>query len=152
MFRTAYVLTGNQHAAEDLLQETLVRVCRHWRKVRRADAPEAYARRIVVNLANDRWRRLVRTAETGDLAEIERRPDPRDAYGAVDLRAELIQALHRLPMGMRTVVVLHFLHDMDDAQIAQMLGISASAVRSQLARGLEKLRATLPSSLPEGAQ
>ena len=58
LFRGALVLTGNREAAEDLVQETLERACRRWRTIATKDAPEAYVRRIMVNLANDRWRRF----------------------------------------------------------------------------------------------
>ena len=61
LFRTAYALTGDVHVAEDLVQEALERACRHWRKVEVADSPEAYVRKVLVNLANDRWRRLSRS-------------------------------------------------------------------------------------------
>ncbi|GAB2702357.1 SigE family RNA polymerase sigma factor [Kitasatospora kifunensis] len=145
LFRTAYILTGSQHAAEDLLQEALEKACRNWRRVAVADSPEAYVRRIVVNLANDRWRGLRRR---GERAELTDHADPRDPYRLVELREELVQALHALPIGMRTVVVLHYLHDMGDEQIADTLRISPSAVRSQLARGLAKLRTAAPRSQP----
>ncbi|CAM5451218.1 RNA polymerase OS=Kitasatospora aureofaciens OX=1894 GN=GCM10010502_05140 PE=3 SV=1 [Kitasatospora aureofaciens] len=143
LFRTAYILTGSQDSAEDLLQEALEKACRHWKRVAVADSPEAYVRRIVVNLANDRWRRLRRAGEHSNLAD---HVDPRDPYRLVDLRDELVQALHALPIGMRTVVVLHYLHDMGDQEIADTLRISSSAVRSQLARGLAKLRTAVPRS------
>jgi RNA polymerase sigma-70 factor (sigma-E family) len=138
LLRTAYLLTGSQDAAEDLVQEALERACRRWRRTAVADAPEAYVRRIVVNLANDRWRRLARAGEREAVPE---QADPSDAYGRFELRDELIRILQTLPIGMRTVVVLHYLHDMNDAQIAAMLGVSPGSVRSQLARGLAKLRA-----------
>ncbi|MFJ6773466.1 SigE family RNA polymerase sigma factor [Kitasatospora sp. NPDC091257] len=144
LFRTAYVLTGDAHTAEDLVQEALERACRHWRRVARAEVPEAYVRRILVNLANDRWRRLHRSGERPAPEPVIEHPDPRDAYRSVELRAELVAALHTLPMGMRTVVVLYYLHDLGDREIAQTLDISPGAVRSQLARGLAKLRAALP--------
>ncbi|MET7458403.1 SigE family RNA polymerase sigma factor [Streptomyces sp. NPDC005574] len=139
LFRAAFVLTGNREAAEDLVQETLERACRKWRVIAGKDAPEAYARRIMVNLANDRWRRfrcLVTTsqAESGDKAA------PGDEFGQVDTRDQLVRALQQLPMRMRTVVVLRYFHDLSDTEIAADLGISPSTVRSQLARGIEKLR------------
>ncbi|MFF7638276.1 SigE family RNA polymerase sigma factor [Kitasatospora sp. NPDC008050] len=143
LFRTAYILTGSQHVAEDLLQEALEKTCRNWRRVAVTDSPEAYVRRIVVNLANDRWRGLRRRGERAELVD---HADPRDPYRLVDLREELVQALHALPIGMRTVVVLHYLHDLGDEQIADILRISPSAVRSQLARGLAKLRSSVPRS------
>ncbi|WP_234443883.1 SigE family RNA polymerase sigma factor [Streptomyces sp. NRRL B-24484] len=152
LFRTAYVLTGHREMAEDLLQEALERACRHWNRVAVADSPEAYVRRIVVNLANDRWRSLRRGGEHADV-DLDARPDARDPYRAVEVRDELLQALHALPIGMRTVVVLRYLHDLDDLEIAETLGVSPGTVRSQLARGLAKLRAraaadTHPAALP----
>lgn len=141
LFRTAYILTGSRDTAEDLLQEALEKSCRHWNRVEVSDSPEAYVRRIVVNLANDRWRRLRRAGERSDLVD---HADPRDPYQLVELRDELVQALHALPIGMRTVVVLHYLHDMRHEEIAETLRISPSAVRSQLARGLAKLRTAAP--------
>jgi RNA polymerase sigma-70 factor (sigma-E family) len=140
LFRTAYVLTGNRDAADDLVQEALERACRHWRRASVADSPEAYVRRILVNLANKRWRKLRHTSP----AEVPPdRADPVDAYRRVEARDQLIQALQSLPMGMRTAVVLHYFHDMADTQIADLLGISPATARSQLARGLAKLRAAL---------
>jgi RNA polymerase sigma factor (sigma-70 family) len=97
----------------------------------------------MVNLANDRWqrfRRVVPQQDTGD-----DRPAPGDDYGRVDARDELVRALQRLPMGMRTVVVLRYFHDLSDAEIAEDLRISPSSVRSQLTRGLERLRAQFPA-------
>ncbi|MFJ8493464.1 SigE family RNA polymerase sigma factor [Streptomyces sp. NPDC094038] len=139
LFRGAFVLTGNREAAEDLVQETLERACRKWRTIAGKDAPEAYVRRIMVNLANDRWRRFRRLvvtseAESGDSAA------PGDEFGQVDSRDQLVRALQQLPMRMRTVVVLRYFHDLSDTEIAADLGISPSTVRSQLARGIEKLR------------
>ena len=137
LFRTAYVLTGDRHTAEDLVQGALEKACRRWNRVAAADSPEAYVRRILVNLANDRWRGL-----GYDLAaEPPDGPDPRDAYQGVEHRDQLTRALHALPIGMRTVIVLHYLHDMGDAEIAAALGVTPSSVRSQLSRGLARLRA-----------
>ncbi|WP_063772010.1 SigE family RNA polymerase sigma factor [Kitasatospora mediocidica] len=145
LFRTAYVLTGGRETAEDLVQEALEKACRHWNRVRVTDSPEAYVRRIVVNLANDRWRRLRRAGERSDLAD---RADPSDHYRGVEQRDEVVRALQSLPIGMRTVVVLHYLHEMGDAEIAAALGISAGSVRSQLARGLAKLRSAAAPDEP----
>ncbi|MEU1268134.1 SigE family RNA polymerase sigma factor [Streptomyces sp. NPDC005799] len=140
LFRGALVLTGNRDAAEDLVQETLERACRKWRAISAKDAPDAYVRRIMVNLANDRWRRFRRTVP--DSAD---RVAPGDEYGQVDSRDQLVRALQQLPMRMRTVVVLRYFHDLSDAEIAVDLDISPSTVRSQLARGIEKLRSQFPA-------
>nr|WP_311766697.1 SigE family RNA polymerase sigma factor [Streptomyces rhizosphaericus] len=144
LFRGAIVLTGSRDAAEDLVQETLERACRKWRTVSAKDAPDAYVRRIMVNLANDRRRRFRRLVTTphpdgGDL------PASGDEYGQVDSRDQLVRALQRLPMRMRTVVVLRYFHDLSDGEIAADLDISPSTVRSQLARGIAKLRSQFPA-------
>ncbi|WP_329220644.1 SigE family RNA polymerase sigma factor [Streptomyces sp. NBC_01485] len=144
LFRGAFVLTGNREAAEDLVQETLEKACRKWRTIAGKDAPDAYVRRIMVNLANDRWRRFRRLTTTphpegGDTAA------PGDEYGQVDSRDQLVRALQQLPMRMRTVVVLRYFEDLSDGEIAADLGISPSTVRSQLARGIEKLRSQFPA-------
>jgi RNA polymerase sigma-70 factor (sigma-E family) len=141
LMRTAYLLGGSQYVAEDLVQEALERACRRWRRIAATEAPEAYVRRIVVNLANDRWRHLGRSRES-DRLEVPDQPDPRDEYGRLDLRDQLTAMLETLPIRMRTVIVLRYFHDMDDAQIADALGITTGAVRSQLSRGLARLRGT----------
>jgi RNA polymerase sigma-70 factor (sigma-E family) len=143
LLRTAYLLGGSQCVAEDLVQEALERACRRWRRIAATEAPEAYVRRIVINLANDRWRHLGRTRES-DRLEVPDQPDPRDEYGRLDLRDQLTTMLETLPIRMRTVIVLRYFHDMDDAQIADALGITTGAVRSQLSRGLARLRGTAP--------
>ncbi|MFE2702098.1 SigE family RNA polymerase sigma factor [Streptomyces mirabilis] len=143
LFRGALVLTGSREAAEDLLQETLERTCRKWRTIAAKDAPDAYVRRIMVNLANDRWRRFRRTTPHPDSGGD--RAAPGDEYGQIDSRDQLVRALQQLPMRMRTVVVLRYFHDLSDAEIAADLKISTSTVRSQLARGIEKLRSQFPA-------
>ncbi|WUK27218.1 SigE family RNA polymerase sigma factor [Streptomyces sp. NBC_00370] len=156
LFRGALVLTGNREAAEDLVQETLERACRKWRTIAAKDAPDAYVRRIMVNLANDRWRRFHRSVPHQDGGD---RAAPGDDYGRVDSRDQLVRALQGLPMRMRTVVVLRYFHDLSDEEIAADLRISPSTVRSQLARGIDKLRGQFPAlsgpsskQPPEGTQ
>jgi RNA polymerase sigma-70 factor (sigma-E family) len=150
LFRGALVLTGNREAAEDLVQETLERACRKWRTIAAKDSPEAYVRRIMVNLANDRWRRFRRTVPHQDGGD---RAAPGDDYGQVDTRDQLVRALQGLPMRMRTVVVLRYFHDLSDDEIAADLGISPSTVRSQLARGIDRLRGQFPQlSSPSSQQ
>ncbi|MEW1648153.1 SigE family RNA polymerase sigma factor [Streptomyces sp. NPDC091219] len=142
LFRGALVLTGSRDAAEDLVQETLERACRRWRTISAKDAPDAYVRRIMVNLANDRWRRFRRTARHPVGSDPVA---PGDEYGRIDSRDQLVRALQHLPMRMRTVVVLRYFHDLSDAEIAADLKISPSTVRSQLARGLDQLRGQFPA-------
>ena len=143
LFRTAILLTGERPPAEDLVQATLERVCRHWHKVSRADSPEAYARRILVNLANDRWRRRRGGVEIPlDIRDHDNEPSGgTDAYQRVAVRDELLCRLRALPPNMRTVLVLRYFDDLSDPEIAAAMGTTESTVRSQAARGLAKLRA-----------
>ncbi|MGW1772201.1 SigE family RNA polymerase sigma factor [Streptomyces sp. NPDC002104] len=151
LFRTALLITGERHVADDLVQSTLEQVCRHWRKVRSADAPEAYARRILVNLANDRWRKLRGRAEVplddgiGGIDGVDAAGGGHavDPYRGLVARDELMRGLQSLPVGMRTVLVLRYFEDLDDAEISRLMNISAGTVRSQVARGLSKLRSTV---------
>lgn len=138
LFRTALLLTGDPDAADDLVQATLERACRKWARVARADSPEAYVRRILVNLAKDRWRHDRGRHELPLTEELIGGADPAHR---VDQRDELIRALQRLPLRMRTILVLRYFDDLDDSSIATLLGLSQSTVRSQCARGLARLRA-----------
>ncbi|MDI2128178.1 SigE family RNA polymerase sigma factor [Yinghuangia seranimata] len=150
LVRTATLLVGDLHTAEDLVQHALERAYRNWDRVRAAESPEAYVRRIVANLANDRWRRLGK-APAVPLADEHTAPEA--GYGTVERRDALIRALMELPMGMRTVLVLRYFDEQTDDEIAAALDISTSAVRSQAARGLAKLRArfTVSADAPDDA-
>ncbi|MFC7220944.1 SigE family RNA polymerase sigma factor [Streptomyces polyrhachis] len=142
LFRTALLLTGDRDRADDLVQSTLEKVYRNWRKVSAADSPEAYARRILVNLAKDGWR-----GRKGELPLLEDRRVAPDPYGPLTLRDELLRALRALPYGMRAVLVLRYFEDRPDEEIAELLGVAPATVRSQAARGLQKLRAAaLPAT------
>ena len=139
LLRTAHLLGGAQDVAEDLVQDALERAYRHWRRIARIEQPEAYVRRIVVNLANDRWRRIGRSRESAH-RELPDTPDPHDEYGRLDLRGQLTVMLGSLPIRMRTIIVLRYFHGMDDAEIADVLNLAPGTVRSQLSRGLARLR------------
>jgi RNA polymerase sigma-70 factor (sigma-E family) len=148
LLRTAFLLTGGQHIAEDLVQEALERACRRWRRIAAAEQPEAYVRRIVVNLANDRWRKLGRSPENLR-AELPEVAEPRDHFGQLEMRGQLITLLETLPIRMRTIIVLRYFHDMDDAEIADVLGVTPATVRSQISRGLARLREVV--AVPQSA-
>jgi RNA polymerase sigma-70 factor (sigma-E family) len=151
LLRTAYLLCGNKDDAKDLVQEALERACRKWHRIAATDSPEAYVRRIMINLANARWRRISRLQES-EQALAAQRADPGDEYGRLDLRDQLMTLLRDLPIRMRTIIVLRYFHDMDDARIADVLGIAPSSVRSQLSRGLAKLRNTVEEAAAADAE
>ncbi len=136
LVRLAFGLTGDRWLAEDLAQATLARAYVAWRRVRRADDPDAYLRRILVNSSNRRFRRRRVAEQPGDPPET-----PVDGpANLVGERAALLAALRLLPPRQRAVIVLRYWSDLTDAQIAATLGCSAGTVRSQLSRALAKLR------------
>nr|WP_196792118.1 SigE family RNA polymerase sigma factor [Motilibacter deserti] len=148
--RFAYVLTGDAHLAEDLVQSALLKAFRHWGKVARADSPDAYVRRIVVN-THLSWRRRLRLPEwpvaappdtpTGGLLD-----DPADLVGERDV---LHRALTDLPPRQRTVLVLRHYAGYDDADIARTLGCTEAAVRGYASKGAARVRAALSISYQE---
>jgi RNA polymerase sigma-70 factor (sigma-E family) len=142
--RSAYLLTGDHHLAEDLAQTALARTYASWQRVRRSDAL-AYARKILVNANIDRMRRR-RAAEVGGPAA-DARLATEAAPGATgeDLasdRDELVRLLAGLTERERRVVVLRHYFDLSEAEVARELGIAPGTVKSALSRALGKLRVT----------
>ena len=139
LLRLAFVLTGDRHLAEDLAQTALADAYRHWRKVAAARAPEAYVRRMLVN-AHLSWRRRRWTTERpAEPAEASTSPlaDPGEAVAARDHIRVLLTGL--APRA-RTVLVLRYYADLDDAGIAAAMGVSESSVRATASRALASLR------------
>jgi RNA polymerase sigma-70 factor (sigma-E family) len=139
LFRTALLLAGqDRSAAEDLLQLAFERAYRHWPRVCRWGEPERYVRRILVNASNDLWRRAARRPERplrpGDTAVAA------DQADAVAERDFLMRALAALPPRQRAVVVLRYFDDLSEAEIADALGCSVGTVKSQVSRGVARLR------------
>jgi len=161
LVRLAYGLTGDQWLAEDVAQTALASVYAAWWRVRRADDPDAYVRRILINTSNRRFRRrrvsehLQEPQQLADRALADRPladcmlADPADLVGQ---RAVLLAALRELPARQRAIVLLRYWADLSDAQVAATLGCSAGTVRSQASRALAKLRvsAALADGLVDG--
>ncbi|MER5478379.1 SigE family RNA polymerase sigma factor [Streptomyces sp. NPDC002734] len=140
LFRTALLVSGDWHLAEDLVQTALGRMFVSWSKVRRADSPQAYARTVLIRAYLSHVR-LRRTGErpTGTLPDRARTgPDPA-------LRVALLDALGRLSPRDRAVVVLRYWEDRSVEQTAAELGMSAGNVRVRSVRALDRLRAALES-------
>jgi RNA polymerase sigma-70 factor (sigma-E family) len=135
LLRTAFLLTRDRGHAEDLLQTSLARAWRAWRRVE--GDPEPYVRRIIVNTYATWWRRKWRDERPTDVL-----PEPVGASpeAAVDQRDWLWQALGRLPRRQRAVVVLRFYEDLTEAQAAHALGVSVGTVKSQTSKALARLR------------
>jgi len=144
LVRLGYGLTGDLQLAEDLAQTAFARAYASWSRVRRADDPDAYVRRIVVNANKSRFRK-VRVSEllTDSLPELVASAQD-DCASQRDERAVLVQALMQLAYGQRAAVVLRYWLDMSEAETAAVLGCSVGNVKSQTARGLAKLRASFP--------
>lgn len=136
LLRTAYLLVGDLHAAEDLLQTALERTARRWTRI--AGVPEAYARTTIANLATDRWRR--RRARPAEVFIDP--PDVVDADFATDVvvRDALIRALNQLTRRQRAVLVLRYFDDLTEPETATALGVSVGTVKSCASRALDRLR------------
>ncbi len=149
LLRVAYLLTGDRHAAEDLLQDVLERVYVRWPRI--DGPPEAYARQALVNASANRWRRRGRRPETG-LAHHDV-PLPDHSHAVAD-RDAVATALRALAPRQRAAVVLRYLEDLPVADVARALGCTEGTVKSQTARGLEQLRAALApvTTAPRGTR
>lgn len=134
--RIAYLLTGDHHLAEDLVQQTLLRVVGRWERVVRAGDPDAYVRRVLYHQHIDWWRRRRATQVPGE-NPARSAPDPSDAVvAAIAVRRALAQIAPR----QRAVLVLRYFEDLSEAQTADTLGISVGTVKSQARDGLARLR------------
>ena len=140
LVRTAFLLTGDHHRAEDLVQTALSKVWPVWdRVVDDASSPHAYVRRVMLTTYIAGWRRRW----TGE-QPTEHVPEVAglDEVDAMALRRDLLRALAALPRGQRAVVVLRYFEDLTEAQTAQTLGCSVGTVKSQCARALTGLRSS----------
>lgn len=142
--RTAYLLCGDWHQAEDLVQTSLTKLYLAWPRVRRDGSPEAYARTILVRVHLDEmrrpWRRERPSAELPEsTAGVGLGSEDRDA---------LLAALAELPAGQRSAVVLRHWLGLSVEEAAADLGCSTGTVKSQTARAVTRLRAALSDAAP----
>jgi len=145
LLRTAYLLTGDQHQAEDLLQTSLAKLYLAWDKVRERDSVDAYVRRIMVNENNSLWRRGWKRREAPTDAVPEGSPF-HDVYDE-GLGAAVWEVVSTLPRKARAVVVLRYYEQLTEAETADVLGISVGTVKSQTSRALAALRERTPADL-----
>jgi RNA polymerase sigma-70 factor (sigma-E family) len=143
LIRTAYLLTGDPLAAEELLQAALVDLARRWKRVAREGQPEAYVRRALHTRHISAWRhRQV-------LVEIPQPDVPasqaNDFSTNVDERLAIVQALRRLSPRQRAVIVLRYFEDRSEVETAYILGCSRGTVKSQTHDALNRLRSLLPA-------
>ncbi|MER7679551.1 MULTISPECIES: SigE family RNA polymerase sigma factor [unclassified Streptomyces] len=144
LFRTACLLTGDWHLAEDLVQETLAKMYRSWRRISRVDSPVAYADTVLVRTFLSQRRRRSSTERPSDRLPDAPGPD-RDA----ELRIALLDGLARLTAKDRAVLVLRYWEDRSVEETSRLLHLSPGAVRARSMRALQRLRAQLGNQLAD---
>ncbi|SRR6266540_3324073 len=147
--RYAYTLTGNRHAGDDLVQDTLVKLAGRWRYVNRDGNPLGYARTVMFRTYVSRWRSLRRRPV---LEEYREEAAPGDQYADIEARDTVRRALAGLPRLQRAVLILGYLDDLADEDIAELLDRRPATIRSLRYRALQTLRRTLePHDAKEGS-
>jgi len=142
LVRLASLLTGDDHRADDLVQEVLAKVYVRWRRICETDRPDLYVRRMLVNAHTSWWRRLSNREIA--VAEVRERPSRDDhAQNSVE-RDEMWRLVQTLPPRQRAVLVLRYYEDLDDASIADVLDCSPVTVRTTAMRALSTLRERYP--------
>lgn len=136
LVRTAYLLTGDRHHAEDLAQTTLTRVYQGWARVRASESLDAYVHKIMLRCNASRFRKRRVVEHLGELPE----QGISDAADQVAQRRALVAALQDLPRKQRAVVVLRFWSDLTEKETAEVVGCSTGSVKTQTHRALAKLR------------
>lgn len=139
LYRKAYLLTGNRSDAEDLVQVALVKLYVAWRRASRAPSVEAYAFKVLVN-AFVSGRRPARFTRERLVSEL---PEPAVAAPGVEDGLVLWPLVHRLPPKQRAVVVLRYLDDLSEAEIADVLGVAPGTVKSTASAALKNLRSMM---------
>lgn len=138
LVRSAYLLTGDEATAQDLVQTALLQTWRRWPRIAQKDDPEGYVRRVIMTTflswRRRRWRFELPTAEFDDPAGVV------DEGEQADVRDCVRRALGTLPRRQRAVVVLRYFDDLSEADTARALGCSVGTVKSQAARALTRLR------------
>jgi RNA polymerase sigma-70 factor (sigma-E family) len=138
LLRSAYLLTGSTSSAEDLVQDTFLRLYPKWQRVMSADVPIAYVRRALVNgFLNQRRRPASREIVVADLPE---QVDGRDIGLDISNRDLIWRLLDTLSDRQRAALVMRYFHDLADDEIAEGLSCRLGTVRSLISRGLAALR------------
>jgi RNA polymerase sigma-70 factor (sigma-E family) len=138
LFGTLRLYCGEVALAEDLAQEALARLVRHWERVRMMDAPGAWLHRVAINLANSAFRRrMAERRATGRIASPTDRHEDPDSPTLLAVRA----AVRALPDRQREVVILRYFHDLAVKATADRMGCSEGNVKGLLSDAIRSLRA-----------
>ena len=149
LIRTAYLLTGDQHLAEDLVQTALERAVQRWSTIRDVGAAEQYVRRTMYRENISLWRRRRLTElPTQAVPEPRHEPSAADPVDRSTDRMVLRDALMRLGPKQRTVLVLRYFEDLTEQQTADLLGISVGTVKSQSHKALHAMRSACRDLAP----
>ncbi|WP_433444160.1 SigE family RNA polymerase sigma factor [Nonomuraea sp. CA-141351] len=136
--KTAVLLTGDWHSAEDLVQAGLGKLYKVWHRLDTTSGPDAYLRRILVNTYRSwwraRWRREIPRADLPD------RAGATDVGEARAVATDVRRALAKLPVKQRTALVLRFFADLPEAEVAELMGCSTGTVKTHTHRGLRAMR------------
>lgn len=135
LIREAYLLVGDVHLAEDLVQTALAKAYVAWHRVSASSAPDAYVRRILINTNISRRRRR-RVTEVLTALPADRAQAPSEAMEST----AIIQALMALPQRQRAAIVLRFWDDLPESAVAELMGCSVGTVRTHTARAMARLR------------
>src|SRR5215467_12585242 len=144
LLRSAYMLTGDQYLAEDLVQSALARTHQSWDRLADPANAEAYTRKVMYHLQVSWWRRN-RVAESMTDTSPEPRPTggPGEATGLTN-RMTIHGALAKLSPKQRAVLVYRYFEDRTEAETAELMGVHIGTVKSQTAKALVRLRAVAP--------
>jgi RNA polymerase sigma-70 factor (sigma-E family) len=143
LLRAAYLVCGDAHLAEDLLQGAFAKLAQRWERLR-GENPDAYVRRILYRDAISSWRRTRRES----LGLIPPEPMTPDAVGRAGERIDLERALVALTPKQRAVIVLRYFEDRSEADTAEALGVSVGTVKSQAHAAIARLRTLMPDLEP----
>ncbi|HEX5532369.1 MAG TPA: SigE family RNA polymerase sigma factor [Actinomycetales bacterium] len=150
--RSAFLMCGDWHLADDLAQTTLVKIYAAWTRLRRRDALDAYAQRTLVRALLDDVRRPWRREQhTNDWPEVTSAAMHDHAQATVESLVAL-DLLATLPPRQRAAIVLRFWHDLSVEQVADILGVSVGTVKSQTHKAMGNLRAALQAPVEPPAQ
>lgn len=145
LLRYAAVLTGDPHLAADIVQDTMIRAHLKWRQVSAAAAPERYVKRMLTNAYLDWrrgswWRRVILHGEPDEPGGSPYPTSPDPAVGSAE-RDQMRRWLALLPRRQRAALVLRYYEDLNDTEIAELLGCAVGTVRAHISRALGTLRA-----------
>jgi RNA polymerase sigma-70 factor (sigma-E family) len=144
LLRSAFLLTGDEHLAEDLVQSALVRTHKAWSTLQDPANADAYTRKVMYHMQVSWWRRhRVPESVTDTSPEPRQTGGPGEATGLTN-RMTIHGALQKLSAKQRAVLIYRFFEDRTEAETAELLGVAVGTIKSQTAKALARLRTVAP--------